>query len=167
MDMDTDTQPRELTVEENQQEHYCKGHPKIDLNKALKLKMKGNTYSEIARIFDCTPQAVCDRLKPFAKFLDNPDVAEVYEQNKATLLSMAEQQLLLSMLDESAIEKASLNNRAYAFQQVANQNRLSRGQATQNIDLHELHGDLKDLQAQRDQMKAEQEQLLKMLEDEE
>jgi hypothetical protein len=43
--------------------------------------------------------------------------------------------LLCSLMDEGAIEKASLNNRAYAFQQLFNSHRLATHQSTENLGL--------------------------------
>jgi hypothetical protein len=51
------------------------------------------------------------------------------------LLSAAEERLIASLVDEEAIEKASLNNRAYAFQQPHNARRLEQGKSNLNVGL--------------------------------
>jgi hypothetical protein len=42
---------------------------------------------------------------------------------------------LRSLLDEEAIEKASLNNRAFAFSQLFNAHRLATHQSTENVGI--------------------------------
>jgi hypothetical protein len=62
-----------------------------------------------------------------------PEEVAAYEAVEASVMSGAKQRLLASVLDEECIAKASLNNRAYAFSQVANHERLIKGQTTSNV----------------------------------
>lgn len=47
-------------------------------------------------------------------------------------MSAAEEQLIASLLDPDKIAKASLNNVAYAFQQIHTARRLEEGKSTEN-----------------------------------
>ena len=60
------------------------------------------------------------------------------------------------MSDDDAIKEASLNNTAYAFQQINNANRLEKGLATDIYDSFSVTANLEDLQ------KREQELLKKI-----
>ncbi len=107
----------------------------IDLGKALQLRLKNKlSYPEIAKVFGVTHQSVYDRIQGFMKHIDSPDVIEAFEKCKPEILSSAERQLLEKMLDPEKMEKANLNNVAYAFTQINNANRLERGQATAITD---------------------------------
>jgi hypothetical protein len=109
---------------------------KIDVAKALELRLTKNmTYAEIGLVFDCSPQAIEQALASFKSFLTCADPASLkaYQEHKPSLLNAVEQRLLRSLIDEGKIEKASLNNVAYAYQQVANQNRLESGKSTSNV----------------------------------
>jgi len=111
-----------------------KSSPKIDLEKALKLRLtNGLSYAEIGEYFGVGKTAVQQRLKRFMVFLDDPEAIAAYRVNKNDILEAAELRLLASLVDEEAILKGSLNNRAYTFQQIATQHRLERGNSTENI----------------------------------
>ena len=62
-----------------------------------------------------------------------PDALRAFMCQKAHILNAVELRLLRSLADTDCIEKATLNNRAYAYRQVADQGRLERGLATDNI----------------------------------
>lgn len=105
---------------------------RIDTMQALKMRFKNkNTYQEIADYFGVSKPAVHEHIQRVIAHIDDPEIVEQYEKNKAEILSSVERQLVAQLLDRDKIEKASLNNVAYAYAQVANQNRLQRGQATE------------------------------------
>jgi len=108
---------------------------KIDLSKALKLRIKNHlTYEEIAAQFGVSRQAVYDKLKTFTKYIENPEAIQAFEDNKAEILSSVEKVMIEQMLDSEKLQKASLNNVAYTFTQIHTANRLQRGQATSITD---------------------------------
>jgi len=103
------------------------GNAVIDVGVALKLRMRNQfTYSEIAAYVKATTgvrvskQAVHDRLKPFIAMIEDPTAIQAYQDNKANLLSGVELKLLTELLDTDKIKGASLNNVAYAVQQINN-----------------------------------------------
>ncbi len=115
---------------------------KINVAKAVELKLvKGLSNADIARYFGVTPQAVQQRIAKFDKIIDNNhEDLETYRKHKVDLLDSAEFILLRDLIDGNRRKEASLNNVAYALQNVNNIARLERGQAT-NIVEHKLDAD--------------------------
>jgi predicted DNA-binding protein YlxM (UPF0122 family) len=136
-------------------------HP-IDLSRALQMRFRnGMTYEMIGKQFNTTKQAVHAKLSRFVALLPDPEELEAYRTYKGDLFESAEMRLLESMMDEEKIKDASLNNSAYAFQQVANQTRLQHGQSTTIIDLitisatsKDLIENLREIERMRNEMKA-------------
>lgn len=112
-------------------------HSKIDVGKALKLRLQGNTLEEIGSIFGVSRSAVHQALQKFTSFTDGfgPGQLTAYSENRADLFNAVEAHLTASLLDERALEKASLNNRAYAFKQIHEARRLEMGQSTGNVSV--------------------------------
>jgi hypothetical protein len=111
---------------------------RIDVAKALKLRVQGNTYEEIASVFGVTKGAVHAALNKFESFLTDagqPGVLQAFQDNRGHLLTAIEMRLMRSMVDEEAISKATLNNRAYAFQQIHAARRLEEGKSTENVSV--------------------------------
>ena len=113
--------------------------PKIDLAQAYKLRVVNRlTFKEIARVLGVAKSTVHDALQRLHRVLPDPEQIRAYEEVEPYLLTAVKAKLLDSLADETAIEKASLNNRGFAFTQVANQERLTKGQATSNMKLISL-----------------------------
>jgi predicted DNA-binding protein YlxM (UPF0122 family) len=107
---------------------------KIDPIQAYKLRVANRlSYPEIAQYFGVRKQSVIERMQRLCAVLHEPEDHEAYQRIKPMLLSAVEEQLLASLTCPEKIEKASLNNVAYAYQQVANQLRLEMGQSTSNL----------------------------------
>jgi len=107
---------------------------KIDLKKAFKMRFaQGLTFREIGERFGVTAQAVEIALKPFKSFITDPEGYLAYRNNTELLLGAVECLLVCDLLDKDKRKKASLNNVAYAFQQIFNARRLEGNQSTANI----------------------------------
>jgi hypothetical protein len=65
--------------------------------------------------------------------IEDAELIKGFEDIKTSVLSATEALLLANMVDSTKLEKANLNNVAYAFTQVHQANRLERGQSTQNL----------------------------------
>lgn len=129
---------------------------KIDLGEALKLRLVNKlTFDEIAKRFNCHKSAVHAALSRFTKILKEPGELEAYSKYKADLLNSAELTLLEKVMDTETIEKASLNNAAYAFTALHNAGRLERGKSTQNVDIRQLTMTLEELQAEQKRLEKE------------
>ena len=130
---------------------------KFDLSQAVKLRLKnGLTYEEIGDMFGVTKQTAHTNIQRFLKLLPTDEECENYNANKSKILSHLELKLIERMSDDDAIKDASLNNAAYAFQQINNANRLEKGLATDIYDSFSVTANLEDLQ------KREQELLKKI-----
>lgn len=113
---------------------------RLDLAQIWKLRVVNRlSLAEIARTLGVAKSTVHAALQRIQTLIPDPEVTRAYEEVRPTLLTAVEQRLMASLLDEDTLEKASLNNRAYAFQQVFNARRLETGQSTQN---HSLLGKL-------------------------
>ena len=115
-------------------------HPKaqkIDVAKALKLRLMGNTLEEIGKVFDCSRAAVHEALQKFEAFTSKAESGTLtaFSENRAELFNVVEHHLTASLLDPDAMQKASLNNRAYALKVIHEARRLETGQSTGNISV--------------------------------
>lgn len=108
----------------------------IDLVAAYKLRVQNRlSYAEIAKALNVPKSTVHAALHRLNDLIPDPNAVAAFEAVEATILTSAKARLLASCLDEDSIQKASLNNRAFAFTQIANQERLIKGQSTSNIGL--------------------------------
>lgn len=103
------------------------GHLKsynFDVLKAYRLRVLNHlSYQEIADQLGEPKSSVYKALGQLVSLTHDHEGMEQYEEIRPALLSAAEERLLASLVDEETIEKASLNNRAYAFQQLHNARR--------------------------------------------
>ena len=129
----------------------------IDVSQAFKLRVVNKlAYSEIAKQLNCSKSGVYDALQPFLKLIDNPEEVQAYTSNKEFVFNALEWELVKDLTDEDKRKKASLNNTAYAFNTVAQQNRLEQGKATANIaNIHEIGITIKEAQEQIEKAKQE------------
>lgn len=131
-------------------------HNSVDLSQALTLRIKHKLpYGAIAAQMGVTKQAIHQRLKRFLPLLTDTASTDEYECYKGQLLSSVELALVEQLVDKDKIKEASLNNVAYAFQQVSNAGRLARGESTENINLVAVQGDLALIREQREQLARE------------
>lgn len=113
---------------------------RIDLSLAFKMRFVDHprkTFQQIADVFNVSRQAVQERLSRFSAIIENNKDVNIYDQNRAQLLTAVEMDLIKDFLDKDKREKATLGNIAYAFRQVNEVVRLERNQPTQiteNID---------------------------------
>jgi predicted DNA-binding protein YlxM (UPF0122 family) len=110
---------------------------RVDVAKALKLRLQGATLPDIAALQGVSPQAIDQALRKFQPFLRGIEEGELtaYSEERANLFNRVEQHLTASLLDPDALAKASLNNRAYAFKQIHEARRLETGQSTANVSI--------------------------------
>ena len=93
------------------------------------------TYEEIAVKYDSTRQSVYEKLHKALQYLPEVEDVGYYEKNRPGLLNIVEAQLVGDLLDTDKRTKASLNNTAYAFQQIHNARRIESGLSTENISI--------------------------------
>jgi predicted DNA-binding protein YlxM (UPF0122 family) len=108
--------------------------PQIDSLRLYQLRVEqGLTIANIAKIYGVSPQAIHQRLAKVFALLPSKSDVDVYRANRGLVYDAAEMKLMGSIVDSEAIEKASLNNRAYAFSQIHGARRLQAGESTANI----------------------------------
>jgi len=123
--------------------------PKLDVHKALKLRLtKGLSYTEIGRLLGgYSRQAVHRALKSFNNLLDDPDGRAAFRSMKSEVLESAQLRLVSEIVDNSKLEKASVNNLAYAAGTLDQMIRLERNQSTSNVHSYsEFSNKITDLQ---------------------
>ncbi len=108
----------------------------LDLVKAVRLRLRRNlTYQEIADKLGVPKSTVYDRINEVLGLIDDPEANQAYHSNMVSMLRGAERVLIGHMLDPGRLKKASVNNLAYAFQQIHNARRLESGLSTENVDV--------------------------------
>jgi hypothetical protein len=130
--------------------------PKIDIGYALKLRLHNKlSYTEIGKKLGCSRAYISKSLKPFKKFLANPEALSAYENEKGKLLQGAEMVLLSNIVDNDKIKKASINNIAYAFNTISQQGHIARGEATANVNYHVMTENLNELERELEKIESE------------
>lgn len=110
-------------------------HPatKIDGTKALKWRLQGLSYQDIANRFGCTKQSVHDKLKRFKDLIEAPDDIDAFRNHEVELLDSALMTLVGDITDKQKRKKATLGNVAYAIDKLHNYKRLVQGKSTSNV----------------------------------
>jgi len=112
-----------------------KPNRRIDVAKAIELRLvKGLSLSEIGQYFNVSKQAVKQATDKFLSILKSPEILDTYRKHKIDMLESVEFELLRHLLDRKKQKDASLNNVAYALQNVNNIARLEKGQATTIVE---------------------------------
>ena len=108
-----------------------------DTNKLLKLRLEKHlTYDQISELTGMPKTTVYERLSWFEKLVKDPEQLQAYREQRGVLLSGVEAQLLTELANSDKLEKASLNNVAYAFGQIHMARRLEEGKSTSNLSVH-------------------------------
>lgn len=107
-----------------------------DRTNIVAMKVKGVDQRTIARAHGVSEQAISKFLKTQHDILDAVRNVEVYRNTRADMFDAGESMLLKSVVDTDAIDKAPLNQRAYAFDRVFNARRLESGKSTANVETH-------------------------------
>jgi len=92
------------------------------------------SYPQIAKLTGKSIDTVHTCFHRFLDRLGSPADVEAYENSKKELLSLTEERLVATLTDPDKLEKASLNNVAYALTQVHTALRLEKGKSTSNIN---------------------------------
>ena len=118
-------------------------------NTILELKAKGLNHSQIAKVANCHPETVSRCIRKFKAFFDEVEEAEGYQEVRQKILNATEFKLLRSVTEDSAIEKAPLNQRAYALKEVHNMRRLNEGLSTSNTSLQVTKSELMPIKSDK------------------
>ena len=78
-----------------------KGHSKVDLSKAIKLRFAhGLSYTDIAKQFGCTKQAVHTALSKFVGIFDNTGVVQAFRSSAADIYAALESNMVMCLIDD-------------------------------------------------------------------
>ena len=110
------------------------GGRKFDHSIALEYALRGLPYQAIADKFKVHVSTVKQALSKYQHLLNElqPGALQAYREKRADLFTVVEREMMASLVDPAAMAKASLNNRAYAFQQIHTARRLEEGKSTEN-----------------------------------
>lgn len=120
-----------------------------DTKTLLDMKLKGMSYRAIAAKVGMGKSAVQARVTGIYAKLEKDDL-EAYNKHEDAILTYAKHVMVQHAVRPEVVEKASLNNVAYAYTQFNSAQRLLRGESTANhsikgiIDHHQKT--LEDLQ---------------------
>lgn len=128
----------------------------IDPMRVLELKLKnGLSHVQVAEIIGCSDRTIANVMRQFKGLLESTHLLDAYQEHRAKLFSAAEFELLTDLMDEKKRESASLNNTAYAFQQVMNARRLEEGKSTSNVSYAQICTDLEAVRKRKEELKVE------------
>jgi predicted DNA-binding protein YlxM (UPF0122 family) len=105
----------------------------IDIRRAIKQRVSGMSYADIATSQGVSRQAVQQALKPIMDMIGDPEQLKAYQENRADVMDGLQKTLARSMLDRGKLKAASINNLAYAMRQLNDMGRLERDQSTANV----------------------------------
>jgi predicted DNA-binding protein YlxM (UPF0122 family) len=126
---------------------------RVNKGEALELYFcKNKTMQEIADHFGVDISAVSRAIRGFLTVLDNPESIQAYRKSKANILTSVEMKLVSALVNSDKLKDASLNNVAYALQQVSNilnQEGKSGDQAGDSAAISAIHRELFDKQGRK------------------
>ncbi|NIP32788.1 hypothetical protein GWN26_08475 [Candidatus Saccharibacteria bacterium] len=107
---------------------------KYDFRKLFRLRYQNQlTLDEISELSGVPRSTLSMWYAEVDKFIKNPEALSIYDRNKPQFLKAIEYELLSELMDTDKRKKASLNNVAYAFQQIHVARRLEEGLSTGNL----------------------------------
>ncbi len=128
-----------------------------NFKKLFDLRFKNKlSFDQISDISKIPKSTLHTWFAPIEKILKGAGSLDLVDSSRASLLGALEFKILIEMMDKARLKKASINNLAYAFQQLYNARRLELGLSTGNLainvekDLTKAH---EKAQNQRDKLR--------------
>jgi len=120
-----------LTPSNNKIDKRTKNGKKLDLGEVIKLRdVSGLSFDKISAITGYAKPYIHRAYTEFKSLLKDSDLTNVFNENRVNILSSIELNMLQDLGDEDKRKKASLNNVAYAFNQIHTARRLEEGKGT-------------------------------------
>ena len=108
--------------------------PKFDLSEAMKLRLKhGLSFGQLAVYYGIPKPTIHSKLRSLIRVLGDADLNRLYAEQRAEVLNGTERLLISHLIDADKLKSATLNNVAYAFQQVHTARRLEEDLSTANV----------------------------------
>ena len=117
--------------------HQRRSDAKLDVAKALELRLKGWSYAMIGRTCGgVVKQTVAQALRPFHALLQDPAAVVAYRQNEPEILDALSMKLVSHMADDTRLAKEPPHRLAFSLDKVFNARRLLRDQSTSVVGLN-------------------------------
>lgn len=108
---------------------------KFDSSEALRLRLRGNSYGDIARLLGVTKGAIIQRLKPLLPDTNRLPGYEAYKANQADFLDAKAYQALVHTVTEQKLKQLDAYRGALTTAILTDKARLIRGESTQNLSV--------------------------------
>jgi len=105
--------------------------PIVDTKAALKMKLKGVSNTDIAKMQGVTPAAITKRLKPLLDKIPGAEHRQEYQEKQADILDALSAGILASITKKD-LSRASLLSKVNSTAALIDRSRLIRGQSTSN-----------------------------------
>ena len=109
---------------------YGRGHTKIDVKEAVKLRMKGASYSQIAKQYDVYPSAVHNSIAPLFKMIQTPDTLRTFRDKEVDIIDSAKMKVLFAAMNDRAIKKSNGLQLTTMYCQLFDKKQLITGRPT-------------------------------------
>lgn len=109
-------------------------HTKLDVRAALKAKLAGQSYRQIAKVQGVHPETVHQSIAPLLKALPSAEQMEEYRKRQSEVFDATAARIIASITDED-MTKASLQQKATSAAILTDKSRLVSNQSTQNISV--------------------------------
>ena len=111
---------------------------RIDIAKALKLRMQGLSYAEVGQALGgFAAPSVFEALKTFSKLIENPELVQGFRDHEAELLDSVRLRIISSLptdLDRKGKKALSGYQKVGMYGILFDKTRLLRGESTVNLN---------------------------------
>ncbi len=128
---------------------------KIDKGKALILREKGLSYSQIGKQFGTNGASVHKAVKPILDILESPDRLKTYRDKQIDVIDSLGMRFLSFAADDKAIKKSSTLQLVSSYGILFDKKRLLENKSLNNIDLFVESADSKKLRDEQDRLSLE------------
>ncbi len=128
-----------------------RANSKVNITKAIQLRVNGMTYTDIGKYFGVTKQAVLEQVR---RYLPKDIDIKATSENLSPIMRGKAYELLLSLSDDDQKAMSGLQ-KSTAFCQLYDKVRLEEGKSTQNIDIRALTGSIEEMEAEERRIQEE------------
>ena len=127
----------------------------LDVGKAMLLRSKGATYSDIAKVMGVTKQAIHQRLSRFRDVIDVAGDVLAFEEHEAMVQSYAKMKLILHAVDDERLKKLTSRDAIISYGVIFDKHRIKTEQSTEIISVSASISQLADrLDKSKDNLEA-------------
>lgn len=127
--------------------------PKIDLAHAVKLRYVNKlSYDEIADCLGVNKSSVYNKLCKYETMILSPDEQAFFDNQETNIIRNVRYRILEKMTNEEALQKASINNLAYAQSQLFRDESILTNRPTDIYNSLQITANLEELAKRREQL---------------